>query len=357
MLLLMGLFAHYAGWIYNDMFSLSVNAFGSAYSFPEGSKKAINDGHVYAFGVDPVWSQSAQDLMFYNSLKMKMSVSLGVVQMSFGVIISLFNKMHFGDTLGVFTEFIPQILFMLCLFGYMIFLIIFKWSIDWSDPAELRQPPNLIQTMMNMVLKPGQVDPKFQMYEGQGTLQAVFVLVALISVPIMLFGKPCILSMRKKPRHSEDLGAVLIDSEDSQIQHEHKSEPENEHHESEGHGDSFGDLMIHQSIHTIEFVLGTVSNTASYLRLWALSLAHSELSKVFWDKLFVMGLKSGSWAMMIVCWAAWAGITTGVLLLMDVLECFLHALRLHWVEFQGKFFEASGYSFRPFTLKQSVDAE
>jgi V-type H+-transporting ATPase subunit a len=35
LLLLMGLFAHYAGWIYNDMFSLSVNAFGSAYAFPD----------------------------------------------------------------------------------------------------------------------------------------------------------------------------------------------------------------------------------------------------------------------------------------------------------------------------------
>ena len=101
-------------------------------------------------------------------------------------------------------------------------------------------------------------------------------------------------------------------------------------------------IFIHQLIETIEFVLGTVSNTASYLRLWALSLAHQQLSEVFYSYTIKMGLSSDSTViailMLVLSYFVFATLTVGVLLCMDVMECFLHTLRLHWVEFQNKFY-------------------
>eukprot|EP00828_Plagiopyla_frontata_P009140 TRINITY_DN14675_c0_g1_i1.p1 TRINITY_DN14675_c0_g1~~TRINITY_DN14675_c0_g1_i1.p1 ORF type:complete len:232 (-),score=49.38 TRINITY_DN14675_c0_g1_i1:153-848(-) len=128
----------------------------------------------------------------------------------------------------------------------------------------------------------------------------------------------------------------------------------------EGVEDEHEGSWINQLIETIEFVLGTISNTASYLRLWALSLAHSQLSEVFYDKGINMSLKSDSNVavkilILLIGYFVFANFTFAVLMCMDSMECFLHALRLHWVEFQNKFYKADGYEFVPFSIEKELN--
>merc|ERR1719336_2919247 len=98
-----------------------------------------------------------------------------------------------------------------------------------------------------------------------------------------------------------------------------------------GHGEEFefGEVFIHQIIETIEYVLGTVSHTASYLRIWALSLAHQQLSLVFFQKTMKMGLEMSfptNGIMIYSLLTAWFGVTLAVLMCIYVLECFFHTL-------------------------------
>jgi V-type H+-transporting ATPase subunit a len=119
----------------------------------------------------------------------------------------------------------------------------------------------------------------------------------------------------------------------------------------------FVEIFIEQLIEVIEYVLGTVSNTASYLRLWALSLAHTALSHVFIEKTFIEYIKNdevnfvASIISVFIYFFVFLCATIFILIFMDAMECILHTLRLHWVEFQNKFFKGNGYLFNPFSFK------
>merc|ERR1711935_1201399 len=181
------------------------------------------DEAVYPFGLDPIWHVSTNELLFFNSFKMKLSVIFGILQMFMGTCLKGVNAIYFNEKLDFFYEFIPMVVFASSLFLYMVFLIFYKWSVDWNsrmlsatcldpngdgwgssdyngewtmcnqsgngyctptgyscvdgDDTAARcslgyggsgggcQPPNLITTLINIALQPGQVDEP--MYYGQ----------------------------------------------------------------------------------------------------------------------------------------------------------------------------------------------
>ncbi|GFY70685.1 hypothetical protein TNIN_134531 [Trichonephila inaurata madagascariensis] len=367
-ILLMGIFSVYTGLIYNDIFSKAFNLFGSSWyptadfgNEPLPKLYQLNPNNTdymgipYPFGVDPIWQISTNKILFLNSYKMKSSVILGVSQMMFGVVLSLWNHRYFKRPLNVMCEFVPQLIFLIAIFGYLVLLIFSKWTN--YDASMAACAPSLLIMLINMFLFKYPTEPCYlkNMYTGQPVIQGMLVVIALICIPWMLFAKPYMLYKQwlRRPTLMNDSQAAAEDGKmggDGVVQQTQPTEitlPEEI---------DFGDLFINQAIHTIEYCLGSISHTASYLRLWALSLAHAQLSEVLWNMVLRIGLGGSGGVVLYLVFAAWAVLTIGVLLVMEGLSAFLHALRLHWVEFQSKFYSGTGYMFIPFSFDTILEA-
>lgn len=144
-LVVMSFYAIYCGFIYNEFFSVPMNIFGTAWKAPPGMNWTNEEnstatylpieGKVYPLGVDPMWKGSPNELDYYNSFKMKLSILLGVMQMSLGIVISCMNYNSEKAPLrwiNICFQFIPQIVFLWSIFGYMCILIIIKWCTAWD---------------------------------------------------------------------------------------------------------------------------------------------------------------------------------------------------------------------------------
>ncbi|XP_045711182.1 V-type proton ATPase 116 kDa subunit a3 [Phyllostomus hastatus] len=381
LLLLMGLFSVYTGFIYNECFSRATTIFPSGWSVAAMANQSgwsdtflaehpllALDPNVtgvflgpYPFGIDPIWSLAVNHLSFLNSFKMKMSVILGVTHMAFGVVLGVFNHVHFGQWHRLLLETLPELVFLLGLFGYLVFLICYKWL--RVSAAGATSAPSILIHFINMFLF-SRSPTNRPLFPGQEAVQSALVVLALATVPVLLLGTPLFLHWKHwrhlKRRHAgqvqDEVKTGLLDSGDPSVagwgSDEEKAGCSGDHEEAEF---ALSEVLMHQAIHTIEFCLGCISNTASYLRLWALSLAHAQLSEVLWAMVMRVGLGRGreigvTAVVLVPIFAGFAVLTVAILLVMEGLSAFLHALRLHWVEFQNKFYSGTGYRLNPFTF-------
>lgn len=406
-ILLMSMFSVYTGFLYNDVFSKQTNIFGSSwrvgvgkdFDFSKGQGLFLNpdpnvthdkmySGNPYPFGLDPMWQGAINKIGYTNTMKMKFSVIIGIMQMLFGLALALLNHLYFKRTISILLEFIPQILFMTLIFVYLCFMIFLKWiKYNGSDnPISGACAPNLLIELINMfflkdssINMDGSINQCVVLYSHQHIVQTLFVIVAVLCIPVMLFGKPIYLYLEDKKKsknlsvRSGDIrrpstGGNCInsayDEDESSLAHSYSTTEliTNDVEGEGGHDEPFelGEVFVEQTIHTIEYFLGCISHTASYLRLWALSLAHAELSEVLWTMTIKSGLANGSAigpVMLFAIFPMWAVITIAILIMMEGLSAFLHALRLHWVEFQSKFYKGDGHEFLPFSFEKILADE
>ncbi|EPR78787.1 Vacuolar ATP synthase 95kDa Subunit [Spraguea lophii 42_110] len=305
MMLFAGLYSIYFGFLYSECISTPLSLFPSQYS-ESGSKYIRKGGYIYPFGIDPVWHHSKEGSDFSNNLKMKLSVVIGFFHMSLGLVIAFMNSSYKNNKSKMLFQDLPKLLSFYSVIGYMIFLIFFKYvtAIDQS----------IMSIVVSMFTPPFKVEEPI--YPGQIIIQRIIVAVFLISVISFHISQPIYLIIQ-------------------------------------GAKDSL-DLFLHYVIEGIEFAIGLISHISSYLRIWAVSLAHYQLGNILFSYLIDV-----SWMYYIVTVPLWALFTFFLIMALEGVSTALHAMRLNWIEFNSKFYEGEGYSFRPlqFNDEESDDEE
>ncbi|KAI1269975.1 V-type ATPase, V0 complex, 116kDa subunit family [Xylariaceae sp. FL1019] len=383
--LVMAVFSIYTGLIYNDVFSKSLTLFESQWQWKVPSEwqegqaltAELKGDYRYPFGLDWKWHGAENNLLFTNSYKMKMSIILGWAHMTYSLILSWYNARHFKKPIDIWGNFVPGMIFFQSIFGYLVVCIIYKWSVDWYARGD--SPPGLLNMLIYMFLQPGTIDE--QLYPGQAGVQKFLLAFAFIQVPILLFLKPFYLRWENNKARAKGYrgigehsrvsalddddeghgagngnGRYSMDTDDGEgAAMIAQSGDDEEHEEFE-----FSEVMIHQIIHTIEFCLNCVSHTASYLRLWALSLAHQQLSTVLWDMTLGPSLKrtgAVGVVMIVLGFGLWFVLTCAILIAMEGCSAMLHSLRLQWVEAQSKYAEFAGHMFTPFSFVTMLEED
>lgn len=195
--------------------------------------------------------------------------------MTYSLCLSYVNARHFKSPIDIWGNFIPGMIFFQSIFGYLVFCIVYKWCVDWY--AIGANPPGLLNMLIYMFLSPGSIIEGEQLYSGQGTLQVILVLLALVQVPIMLFLKPFYLRWENNRARAQGYRGIGETTHVSTLYEDDEGEGQGGNYangdpsrpsfaDSEMEGNAmitqdigggeheefeFSEVMIHQVIHTI----------------------------------------------------------------------------------------------------------
>ena len=209
LILFMGIFSFHAGWIYNEFFAVPFLTQDSCYLVNRLDGEYFErrtPSCTYAYGIDWIWHQSANETAFINSFKMKFSIIVGVIQMMFGIMLKGLNGIYFRRWADLWFEAIPQFVFMAVTFGYMSFCIIAKWVQNWDG----REPVSIIQLFINFI----SVDePLYGSASHQQIVQMIFIALAFIMMFVMLIPKPIILHKQNQKKRMNKMITGLNQSD------------------------------------------------------------------------------------------------------------------------------------------------
>ncbi|MEN2497076.1 MAG: hypothetical protein MHMPM18_001510 [Marteilia pararefringens] len=321
--------AIFAGLLYNDVFSKPFFLSMHSYQVLDNSKYSWN-----GFGIGSKWLLSSNKIGFLNDFKMKMSIIIAYYHQLFGLFLSILNHRNNRQFDEILFSDLPKIILFNNVVGYMVFWIFYKWTCITRSSTTI--PPLMPIILDYLMHKKG----RQSYFIGQVFIENMMLYSVFLLTMVILCGKPIQMYFKKDKRHA----LLLTPDESTSISVNNALECENK--------EQWSTEIIMHFIEAFEFILSIGSNTASYLRIWALSLAHSVLSDIFWMTIYKAGFRVSDYFfvdvifMMASC-IAWQMITLGFMVAMEGISASLHSLRLHWVEFQSKFFKGNGNLFEP----------
>jgi len=292
-LLLCGFFSTYCGLCYNEWFALPLNIFTSCYELgnTEESKGSIPlqwqpsqstkpDGAWYyprkdydcvvAWGYDPVWGLTSNNLSQSNSIKMKMSVIFGVLHMFMGIIHKGLNGIYFRQWAVVIVEAIGGSCILLFWFGFMDLMIFCKWfthiniydttrvtpsdpTSDYANDVKSFHMKSCINVVINTFFHGAQPATPDEIgylgsVETQYHISGALAAIAIIIIPFYLLVIPCCFRNPNKPKKIYDDGGEIdqVENMEPNLSNEGGNLPINHDNSGRNSGDIDGSNQLIQ---------------------------------------------------------------------------------------------------------------